>query len=82
MESAKLTLPGELHLAGYDREEEYFYRENRRLIAELRAASARGEKPVAPTEVPIDHHPWVTALRHVLERATKPLPSGIGQFPV
>jgi hypothetical protein len=84
MEEMRKTLPDELHLTGYDREEEYFHRINQDLIERIHAELAKmvGGR-TAPCAVPEVHdRPWVATLKRVLSSATKPLPSGIGQFPI
>jgi Zn-finger nucleic acid-binding protein len=123
------TLIDELHVTGYDREEEYFFRKNLQLIEQnrrrldaqrlLRERSEGGKAfwmrcpncghDLKATEAPFGlkgdvcascggvflmhdelqhlteaYEPatFKAAIKRILDDLTKPLPSGIGQFPV
>ncbi len=85
------TLINEMRQTGYDPEEEYFYRMNAELIERLRRhASCRaphaGDVPhrYLPMQ-DVEHYdtPGLkTLVQRVLHSLVKPLPTGIGQFPV
>lgn len=86
-ERTTLTIPQEFRRAGYDHEEEYFYRENKRAIEALRrrrAAEMRRERrqeaearAAAPRESGIR-----SALRRIADLIFRPRRVGIEQFPV
>lgn len=80
--------------AGYSQEEEYFYRRNQEAIRSIRAGAERARPKAQSTTsdsqagqlvgAAIDPAASnsVNALRHLISSAIKPLPTGIGQFPV
>lgn len=71
------SIHDEFRRAGYDLEEEYFYRENRRAIDRLRALARRRPDPYRePEEAPR------SVLQRVVDFIFKPRPVGSYQFPV
>jgi hypothetical protein len=82
------TLINEMHQTGYDLEEEYFHRVNAELIERWRRhAGYRAPSLATDAEryMHVEHYdtPGLKAVvQRVLHELVKPLPSGIGQFPV